>query len=325
MEKEFGLLAVGNALVDILSHVGDDFISQQGMNKGAGTMVDEARARGLHALTVDPTYMSGGSTANSVSCFASFGGKGAFIGKAGDDELGAIFRTDMQSQGIHYTVLPAVGQEETGRVYVYVTPDHERTMNAYLGANTRFSVDDVDEGLIARSRIVLFEGYRYDYPSGRDVIEKIMDLAQKHGTKTAFTLSDYRLVARYRAQFNDLAARVDILHANEKECKALTLAPDFNAAADILRRQCACVAATLGPQGALILTPERDYPIAPVPSNVVDTTGAGDAFAGGFLFGVSRGMDLAAAGTLGAKAASHTISHIGARQPGMKFSQFLPA
>lgn len=329
VKKRFGLVAVGNAIVDVLVPASDDFIASQkgnGMKKGTMTLIDPARAGELYTLIGPGQEMSGGSAANTLSGFVSFGGRGAFVGKVAADDFGAVFRHDMQSQGIHYATPPLETGNATGRSYILVTPDGERTMNTCLGANACFGPGDIDESLVADAEIVLLEGYLYDRPEAKAAFEKAVVAAKESGAKIAFTLSDSRCVERHHADFMNLVANhVDILFANRKEIMALTLKDSFEEAAESARGLCETAVLTRGAQGALILQGNRSFTIPPVPvENPVDTTGAGDAFAAGVLYGLSVGLPPQECGNLGAKAASRTIGHIGARSPGVRFSDLLP-
>ncbi len=325
-EKDLGLVVVGNALVDILAHADDDFIARHGMDKGAMTLIDAQRGRDIYDEMGVATEMSGGSGANSLAVFSSFGGKGGFIGKVADDELGEIFTHDLKAQGVAYSTPVYEGEEQTGRSYIVVTPDRERTLNTYLGASTELNASDVDEALIGRAKILLLEGYLFDKPSSKQAFMKAAKAAQAAGTKVALTLSDRNCVARHHADFKELVANhVDILIGNEEEIKALTLKETFAEAADAAEDYCETAVLTKGKDGALIIDKGTRYEIPSVkPEKIVDTTGAGDAFAGGVLYGFSEGMSPDQAGLLGAKAASKTISHVGARNPDVKFADLLP-
>ncbi|HTK83469.1 MAG TPA: adenosine kinase [Patescibacteria group bacterium] len=323
--KNFGLVAIGNALVDVLARVDDNFLQARAMLKGGMALIDTAAAQALAAAVQAEKEMSGGSAANSLAGFVSYGGNGAFLGKVAGDRFGGVFRADMDSQGVHFPTAPHTGAEETGRSYIMVTPDGERTMNTYLGANAAFGPDDVDEDVIADAKIILVEGYLFDQPGTKAAFIKAANAAHAAGTKVAFTLSDHKCVGRHHAEFADLVENhVDILFGNEKELKALTLKEDFDDAARDIGSKCAVAIITRGSKGAVIVADGVQHVIAPVkPRALVDTTGAGDAFAAGVLYGLAEGRSYDEAGHLGAMAASHTISHTGARDPAVKFSSFL--
>jgi sugar/nucleoside kinase (ribokinase family) len=327
--KPYGLVGAGNALVDVLAHVDDDFIAAQarkGMKKGGMTLIDTARARELYAAMNVQTEMSGGSVANSVSCFASFGGPGAFIGKVGDDALGRTFRTDMQSQGIAHNTPAFVGPEETGRCYIMITPDGERTMNTYLGTNAHFGPRDIDADKVKGASFALLEGYLFDKPSAKRAFEKVAAIGKKYDTKIAMTFSDAGCVARHYDDFKRMVRNnVDVLFASEGEIKAYAMTDDFEVAARVAAADVHTAILTRGGKGAVILTNGKRYDIPAMrPKKFVDTTGAGDAFAGGVLYGLWRGFTPDKCGRLGALAATETIGHTGARSPDLRFKDLLP-
>lgn len=327
-KKIYGLVAVGNALVDVLTHVDDAFIETQkpkGMKKGGMILIDTDRAKELYRGMKVETEMSGGSAANSVSGFASFGGPAAFIGKVGNDPLGRTFRADMRDQGIDHDTRPFVGTEETGRCYIMITPDGERTMNTYLGTNMHFSPDDIDERTIRRSSYALLEGYLFDKPSAKAAFEKVAAIGKRHDTKIAMTLSDSGCVTRHHADFKRMVKdNVDVLFASESEIKAYALTDDFEVAAKVAAADVHTAVLTRGGKGAVIIVDGQRYDIPAVkPKKFVDTTGAGDAFAGGVLYGLWRGFTPEECGRLGALAATETISHTGARSPDVRFKDLL--
>jgi sugar/nucleoside kinase (ribokinase family) len=326
LKKKFGVAAIAIALVDVLAEVGDAFIAAAGMDKGGMSLIGLQRVNELESMIGAKKIMSGGSAANSVAGVASFGGQCAIIGKVRDDDYGAEFRGALKTLGIHYATAPYTGTHDlTGRSYIMITPDGERTMNTYLGANAHLSLDDVDAHVVAASKILLIEGYAFDQPNAKAAVEKAVRIAKESGTKVAFTLSDSRCVKRHHADFTALVRdHVDILLGNEKEVKALTLKSDFNEAASAIAATVPFAALTRGAKGAQIFNHGVVHAIAPAPiKQLVDTTGAGDAFAAGVLYGLSEGFDAARCGDLGAKAAAATIQHKGARSPDVKFSDFL--
>jgi sugar/nucleoside kinase (ribokinase family) len=325
LNKKFGLAVIAIALVDVLAQVEEAVVATAGMHKGGMNLIDRARALELDALIAPEKIAAGGSAANSLAGFASFGGRTAMIGKVSDDSYGDFLRTELKAQGTHFVTRPHKGGELTGRSYILITPDGERTMNTYLGANSALRAGDVTAAIVAQADILLIEGYAFDQPGARAAVEKAVKIAKASGTKIAFTLSDSRCVERHRADFAALVRdHVDILLGNEKEAKALTLKNDFNEAAAAIGALGKFSALTRGAKGALIQTGGRTYDIAPVkPEKLVDTTGAGDAFAAGVLYGLSQGFAPDRCGELGARAASATIGHVGARSPAVKFSGFL--
>jgi sugar/nucleoside kinase (ribokinase family) len=322
-------VAVGNALLDVLTHVDDRFIEEQkanGMKKGGMMLIDTPRAKELLSLMGPTQEMSGGSAGNSLAGFASFGGKGAFIGKVGADEFGEIFRHDMNTQGISYKTPPYVGEDETGRCYIMITPDGERTMNTYLGTNVHFAPRDVDADVVRASQYALLEGYLFDKPRAKQAFQKVAGIGKKADTKIAMTLSDSFCVERHHADFTRIVRNdVDVLFASEKEIKSYARTQDFEEAARVAARDVHTAVLTRGGKGAVILSGGQRFDIAAIkPKKFVDTTGAGDAFAAGVLYGLSEGMSLDKCGRLGALAATETISHTGGRSPAVRFRDLLP-
>ena len=318
MTAQYGLTAIGNAIVDILAHATDDFMKaqiQKGMNLNSMNLISAERAAELYGLMGPATEMSGGSAGNTMACFASFGGKGAYIGKVADDQLGKIFAHDTRAIGVHFESAPLVGGKPTAQCLILVTPDAARTMNTFLGACTQLTEDDVDENLIAHSQVTYLEGYLFDEPKAKAAFFKAADLVKKHNRKLALTLSDPFCVVRYRDEFMSLVENhVDILFANEAELKELTQISDTDQAIEALRGKCDIIAVTLGEKGSAIITANDTLRIAAVaPTQLVDTTGAGDSYAAGFLFGLTEGKSLQECGRLGSIAASEIISHMGPR------------
>lgn len=324
---QYDLTTIGNALVDVLAPATEEFIAGQavhGMQKGGMTLIDEPRAVELYGLMNPGTEMSGGSAGNTIAGFASFGGRGAYIGKVADDQLGAVFKHDMTAQGVHYDIPPLVGGAATGRCLILVTPDGNRTMNTYLGAAVEFGAADVDEAVVAASRVTYLEGYLFDREPAKSAYRHASKIAHEAGRMVSLTLSDSFCVDRHRADFLDLVKNhTDILFANEAEITALFETNDFDAAIAAIRGQCAIAAVTRGEKGSVIVTPDALIEIKAEPvAKVVDTTGAGDQYAAGFLYGFTQGMDFAACGRLGSLAAAEIISHMGPR-PALAYSSFL--
>ena len=307
--------ALGNALVDVLSHETDEFIVTHGLERGAMTMIDAERAETLYAAMGPGTEMSGGSAANTVAGVASFGGSAAFIGKVRDDQLGEVFGHDLRSLGVHFDAAPATQGPSTGRCLVVVTPDAQRTLSTYLGTANALDADLVDTELIARSKITYLEGYLWDQPEAKDAIVKAATAARAAGGRVAFTLSDPFCVDRHRAEFRELVAdHVDIVFANELEICSLFEVDDFDEALRAVRGHCGLAALTRSEKGSVLATADEVVHVEAVPGvDVVDTTGAGDLYAAGVLFGLTHGHDLATAGALGALAAAEVIAQVGAR------------
>jgi sugar/nucleoside kinase (ribokinase family) len=312
---ELDVIGIGNALVDVLCHETDTFLERQGLAKGTMHLIDEARARALYDAMGPAVEISGGSAANTIVGVASFGGRAHYVGKVRDDQLGEVFSHDLRSVGVGYTTPVASSGPSTGRCLIVVTPDAQRTMNTYLGASTQLGSGDVDGRLIARGRFLYLEGYLFDPPAAQEAFRAAAGLAHAAGRKVALTLSDPFCVNRHRAAFLDLVERhVDVLFANEAEICALYEANDFEAVLERVRGHCEIAALTRSERGSVIVAGRDVHMVEAQPvAAVVDTTGAGDLYAAGFLFGLSRGMDLAACGRLGSLAAAEVISHVGAR------------
>lgn len=316
---KYGVVSVGNALVDVISKSNEEFIDEQkakhGMEKGAMTLIDESRALGLYSEMGPGTETSGGSAGNTMAGFASFGGKGGFIGKVADDELGKIFQHDLRAMDIIFETQPLQMGAKTGRCLILVTPDGERTMNTFLGASTELCEDDVDKNLISDAQVTYLEGYLFDKETAKNAFVSASKAAHDAGRRVALSLSDPFCVDRHRADFLKLVENhVDILFANEDEIKSLYQDDDFDSALDKVASNVEIAAVTRGANGAVIISKGEKYVIsAEAVSNVVDTTGAGDQFAAGFLYGFTEGRDLESCGKLGAIAAAEVISHIGPR------------
>ena len=318
-QPTLGVVAVGNALVDVLAKVSDDFlenqIAQYGMEKGAMTLIDETRAVELYTQLEGSVETSGGSGGNTMAGYASFGGKGGFIGKVADDDLGKVFQKDLRDIGIKFDTQPLIMGAKTGRCIILVTPDAERTMNTFLGASVELKAEDIDEDLIAQAAVTYLEGYLFDKEKAKHAFIKAAEAAHNSGHRVSLTLSDPFCVDRHRSDFLRLVeGHIDILFANEDEIKSLFMQEEFEDAISAVSENVEIAAITRGAKGATIISDGKriDVPAAPV-NNVVDTTGAGDQFAAGFLYGFTNGRTLETSAKLGALAASEVISHIGPR------------
>lgn len=312
--RHYDVLGIGNAIVDIIAPADDSFLAKQHLTKNTMALIDEARAEELYSLMGPATECSGGSAANTLAGIASLGGRAAFIGKVRDDQLGAIFRHDMQAIGVHFSTPAATGGPTTARSFIFVTPDGARTMNTFLGACTQVRENDVDEALIAQSSVLYIEGYLWDLPEAKSAIRKALGVAKKHGTKVAFTLSDMFCVERHRTEFLELVKQSNIVFANEHELKALYETGDLETALRSMRNACDIGAITRSEQGSLIITPRETFSIDAAPiEQIVDTTGAGDLYAAGFLYGFTQGMDLRKSGELASTCAAQIIQQLGAR------------
>ena len=312
----FGVVAVGNALVDVLAQIDEDFVAAlDGVEKGTMALVNEAQAVDIYTAMQGGIETSGGSAANTMAGFASFGGKGGFIGKTADDELGKVFRDDIRETGLQFNTQPLIVGAKTGRCMILVTPDAERTMNTFLGASVELTADDVDQDLIASAKVTYLEGYLFDKEQAKQAFIKAAEYAHEAGHRVALTLSDPFCVDRHRSDFLRLVeSHVDILFANEDEIKSLYMQDNFDDAKSAVSDHVEVAALTRGEKGAVIVHESREIIIpAQHVAEVIDTTGAGDQFAAGFLFGFTEGMAIEECGRLGTIAAAEVISHMGPR------------
>lgn len=325
-DKSFDVVGIGNAIVDVISTSSDAFLEDHDLPKGGMTLVDAERARHLYAATGPTTEMSGGSAANTLAGLASLGGRGGFIGKVRDDQLGEIFRHDIRSTGIAFTTLPGDDGASTGRCLVFVTPDAQRTMATHLGISVTLGPEDVNHELIADARVLYLEGYLWDAESAKQAFLDAVATAKANGTKVALSLSDPFCVERHRESFlNLIAHHVDLLFANEQEVKSLYLCEQLEEASAQLRRHCETAIITRSAAGSVILQNGETYEVpAQALGEVVDTTGAGDLYAAGFLYGYTRGHPPSSCGRIGALAAGEAISHVGPR-PQQSLSELLAA
>jgi sugar/nucleoside kinase (ribokinase family) len=312
----YDVLGIGNAIVDVIARADDDFLVRQGMHKGAMTLIDEERARHIYDAMGPAIEASGGSAANTIHGVASLGARASFVGKVRDDALGQVFAHDIRAAGVAFDTPPAFDGPSTARCYVLVTPDGQRTMNTYLGAAQDLHPKDIDTDAIAGAAITYLEGYLWDPKNAKDAFLKAAKIAHDAQRMVALTLSDAFCVGRYRAEFLDLvrSKTVDLLFANESELHSLYETSDFDTAVVALRKDAKLAVVTRSEKGCIVVTREKTtaVPAAPI-ERLVDTTGAGDLFAAGFLFGVARGRDHATSAKLGAMAAAEIIQHIGAR------------
>jgi sugar/nucleoside kinase (ribokinase family) len=311
----YDVTGIGNAIVDVLSNEEEAFIAANGLNKGAMTLIDEDRAHELYDRMGSGIECSGGSAGNTMAGIASLGGKGAYIGKVRDDQLGEVFAHDIRAIGVDFATSPLSDGPATARCLIVVTPDAQRTMNTFLGACVSLGPDDIDEELIRSSKVTYMEGYLWDPPSAKEAFLKAATIAHDAGQKVSLTLSDSFCVDRHRESFAELVEKhIDVLFANEEEIKSLYQADRFEDAMARVKGHCETVVLTRSEKGAVILQGEQvtEVPAHPV-ERVLDTTGAGDLYAAGFLYGYTRGMDAAECGRIGAIAAAEVISHYGAR------------
>ncbi len=320
----FDVLGIGNALVDVLSHESEDFISSHDLTKGAMTLIEDERVAELYAAMSQRTEMSGGSAGNTLVGVASFGGRAAYMGRVHDDELGAVFAHDMASLGVDFSSPRATDGPATGRCLITVTPDAQRTMNTYLGASSLLGPDHLDLDLVRASSVTFLEGYLFDRDEAKAAYRAATGAAHEADREVALTLSDGFCVDRHRDDFVALIDEgVDILFANSDEITRLYQVDDVDDAVAKVRGRCRIACITLGRQGSLVVVGDETHeiPAHEVPKRV-DTTGAGDLYAAGFLYGYTQEMDLDTCGRLGSIAAAAVIGHTGAR-PGLSLAQLV--
>jgi sugar/nucleoside kinase (ribokinase family) len=309
------VIGIGNAIVDVIARHDDAFLSSNELVKGSMQLVDEAGALALYDKLGPAVEISGGSAANTIAGVTSLGGSARYVGKVADDQLGSVFAHDIRAAGVSYETAALSGGPQTARCIVVVTPDGQRTMSTFLGASALLDESDVLEDQIADAKIVYLEGYLWDRPEAKDAFRKAAALAAKHDRKTALTLSDAFCVDRHRDSFLHLIRDgVDLLFANEAELLSLYQTQDFDAAVQQVRQDCQLAAVTRSEKGSVVITPQEMQEVAAQPvAEVVDTTGAGDLYAAGFLFGAANDKPLPECAQLGHVAAAEIISHIGAR------------
>ncbi|WP_339632893.1 adenosine kinase [uncultured Sneathiella sp.] len=323
-ERMFDTTCIGNAIVDVISKADDAFLKAENLTKSAMTLIDMERAEDLYAKMAAGVEMSGGSAGNTAAGIASLGGNSAYIGKVRDDQLGGIFTHDIRASGVTFETDKSTDGAATARCLILVTPDAHRTMNTYLGACIELGPEDIDPEMIAASKVTYMEGYLWDPENGKQAFRKAAEISHDAGQRVSLTLSDSFCVDRYRAEFRDfISGGVDILFANEDEIKSLFETDDFDTALDAIRGQVEIACLTRSEKGSLIVTQSEIHAI-PADTNIelVDTTGAGDLYAAGFLYGFTNGHDLATSGRIGAMAAAEVISHYGAR-PAVNLKGFL--
>jgi sugar/nucleoside kinase (ribokinase family) len=311
----YDVIGVGNAIVDVIAQCDDDFLRAQSIEKGAMTLIDETRAETLYSAMAPGKEVSGGSAANTLAGIAALGARGAYIGKVADDELGKIFRHDLNAAGVDYDTAPLKDGPLTARCLINVTPDAQRSMSTFLGASVFFSEEDIDAEKIAAARITYLEGYLFDRDEAKAAFVRAAEIAQAADRLTSLTLSDSFCVDRHRAAFRQLVRNhIDILFANEAELLSLYETDNFDDALAAVKAETRIAAVTRSEKGAVLIEDGQSIAINAEPvEKVVDTTGAGDLFAAGMLTGLATGRDLETSGRLGAIAAAEIISHIGAR------------
>lgn len=314
-DLRYHVAGIGNAIVDVLAHAEDSQLGELGLTKGIMTLIDEAAAEHIYSRMAPGIECSGGSAANTMAGIASLGGKAAYIGKVQDDQLGKVFQHDIRAAGVDFGTPAATDGLTTARCLILVTPDAQRTMQTFLGACVALGPDDVDEATIAASAVTYLEGYLYDPPEARKAFLKAAKIAHDSGRKVALSLSDPFCVERHRDGFLDLIqGHVDILFANEAELMSLFQAETFDAALNAVKGHVEIAAITRGPLGSVVVAGDDIVSVSAAPvDKVVDTTGAGDLYAAGFLYGLTHDHDIGTCARLGGIAAAEIISHFGAR------------
>ncbi len=313
----FDILGIGNAIVDVVAAAEDGFLTRHEMRKGGMALIDSDAADRLYAAMPPGQESSGGSAANTCAVAAALGARVAYLGTVAADQLGEVFRHDIHAAGVHFPTPPLQGGAATARCLILVTPDSQRTMNTFLGACVSFGENDVDAALVADSKILYLEGYLFDPPAAQAAFHRAAAASHAAGRQVALSLSDAFCVDRHRAAFRNLVAgHVDILFANEAEICSLYECGHFEEAAQAARRDVGLAVLTRSEDGSVVLRGDERVAIPAEPARVVDTTGAGDAYAAGFLTGYAAGKPLAVCGRLGSIAAAEVISHFGARPQG---------
>jgi sugar/nucleoside kinase (ribokinase family) len=315
-QPRFDVLCIGNAIVDVIADASDAFLREQGLAKGSMRLIDEAEAERLYGLMGPGREQSGGSAGNTAAGLAALGCKAGFVGQVADDQLGALYDHDQRSLGVDFLVEPRGDVGATGQVLILVTPDAQRTMNTFLGAAQKLETAAIDLAAVADSGILYLEGYLWDPPAPRAAMEAAIDAAREAGRKVAFTLSDTFCVDRHKADFHRLIdeRRIDILFANEAELAAMTGEDDFDSGLTALAPRVPVLVVTRSEKGAVSVAGDEQASVPAEPiARLVDTTGAGDLFAAGFLAGQARGLGLEQSLKLGAIAAAEVIQHYGAR------------
>jgi sugar/nucleoside kinase (ribokinase family) len=313
-DTHYDVLGIGNAIVDVVARTDDVFLSRHDMHKGSMTLIDADTAEAIYAAMPPGQESSGGSAANTCAVAAALGARVAYLGKVADDQLGGVFRHDMRAIGVHFPSSALSGGAPTARCLILVTPEGQRTMNTFLGACVTFGEADVDTALVGDAAVTYLEGYLFDPPEAQRAFRRAAAAAHAAGRQVALSLSDAFCVDRHRAAFLELVKQdVDILFANEAEVTSLYEENCFEAAAEAARRDVALAALTRSEAGSVILRGAETVEIAAQPTQVVDTTGAGDAYAAGFLAGLTSGRSLPVCGKLASIAAAEVISHFGAR------------
>lgn len=312
----FDVLCIGNAIVDVLSRTEEEFLVAENLDKGAMMLVDTDRSEYLYSKMQNRIESSGGSAGNTAAGLASLGASTAYFGKVADDALGATFQNDMRTLGVHYQTSMLVGGAPTARCMIMITPDGERTMNTYLGATQELTVDDMDPEIIKAAEITYMEGYLWDPANAKQAFRRAAEISHAAGKQTAITLSDSFCVGRFRDEFLELlkSGTIDIVFANDAELKSLYQTDDLNVAVEAVRSDAKLAAVTMGEDGSMAISKDETHHSRAYPtSSLEDTTGAGDLYASGFLYGLAKNMPLKSCADLGGVTAAEIIQHIGPR------------
>jgi len=315
-DYKFNVLTVGNAIVDIIARADDDFLVRENITKSAMNLIDADRAEHLYSVMGPAIEASGGSAGNTAAGLASLGSKTAYFGKVANDHLGQVFTHDIRAIGVSFETVPLESTPPTARSMIFVTPDAERTMNTYLGACVELGPEDVDADVVAASQVTYFEGYLWDPPRAKDAIRLAAKIAHENDRQVAITLSDSFCVDRYRDEFLELmrSGTVDMIFANDAELKSLYQTADLSTAINAVKSDVSLAAVTQGEKGSFAITREETIEVDASPiKELVDTSGAGDAYASGFLHGMTSDRSLRDCAKIGGLAASHVIQHIGPR------------
>jgi len=321
----YDVLTIGNAIADIIANCEDDFLVRENIIKGAMNLIDAERAEHLYKVMGPAIIASGGSAGNTAAGIASLGGKAAYFGKVADDELGGVFTHDMSAIGVSYDTKMLTGTPPTARSMIFITPDGERSMNTYLGACVELGPEDIEEDKVAGAQITYFEGYLWDPPRAKEAIRNAAEIAHANGRQVAMTLSDPFCVDRYRDEFLELmtSGTVDIVFANDSELKSLYQTSSLESGFEAIREDCKLAAITQSEHGSTIVTREKTIHVEAHPiEKLVDTNGAGDAYAAGFLWALTNGRNLDICAKIGGLAAAEVIQHVGPR-PKVKLKQLV--
>ena len=320
MDDSIQLLGISNAIVDVLTHVEDGFLDRIGADPGSMTLIDRDRAREIYDMMGPATEVSGGSVANTIAGFATLGGQAAYIGKVRDDQFGEVFNHDLRALGVDVRLTPAIDGAPTARSYIMISPNGQRTMQTYLGACTELGVADITTATVGKPKVTLIEGYVWDIPEGPALAEKAMRIAADTDTTVALSLSDALCVERHRQSFEDTIRNgAKIVVADEDEIAALVECQDFDSTLAAIRDYDNLFVVTRSEKGSVIVHGDKKVEqAATAVAEIVDTTGAGDAYAAGFLYAWTNDRSLAECARLGTYCATHVIQQVGARiEPGM--------